>query len=207
MTLQALDIEPFAGPLPDRVVDFIAAANRGVEDFVEGHLDEPITSFVPSNYEEVYRVLAALKERSVLSGRYFCEWGSGIGVVCGMASLLGFEACGIESRRELVEAGERFLSSFDIDIPLAQGTFIPPGADAVADDLDGPAWLDLGCVSGYDELESEIEDFDVIFAYPWPGEEHVVERLFSHFADIGAVLVTFRGLEGVIVQRKVARKN
>ena len=42
----------------------------------------------------------------------------------------------------------------------------------------------------------------MVFAYPWPDEEWVIERLFRRYAAVGAVLVTYHGGEGFRVQRK-----
>ena len=44
----------------------------------------------------------------------------------------------------------------------------------------------------------------MIFAYPWPGDEEVVDALFLEFGAAGALLVTYHGIEGVRVRRKEA---
>ena len=55
-------------------------------------------SFIPSDHSSVFRAL-----RSVPRGDgHFLEWGSGIGTITLMASLLGFRASGIEIEPELV---------------------------------------------------------------------------------------------------------
>jgi hypothetical protein len=64
------------------------------------------------------------------------------------------------------------------------------------------AWLVPGGDDGHALLGREPDDWDVVFAYPWPGEEHVIERLFDRFAERGALLVTWRGEKGARVQRK-----
>ena len=46
--------------------------------------------FVPSDYDHVWQVLDSLP-RGV-----FCEWGSGMGIITGLAEILGFSAQGIE---------------------------------------------------------------------------------------------------------------
>lgn len=55
-------------------------------------------------------------------------------------------------------------------------------------------------------LQREPDDWDVVFAYPWPGEEHVIERLFDRYAAAGALLVTYRTEKGTRVQRKSGRR-
>ena len=59
--------------------------------------------------------------------------------------------------------------------------------------------------NGYDELELEPDDFDVVFAYPWPGEEQVIFDLFDDCAAVGALLLTYHGINDLRLQRKVKR--
>ena len=55
-------------------------------------------------------------------------------------------------------------------------------------------------------MDLEIDDFDTIFAYPWPGEQRVIERLFDRFASDGALLMTYNGTDGVrLFRRRPAR--
>ena len=62
---------------------------------------------------------------------------------------------------------------------------------------DDVAWLSTDGPDGYEELELEPDDFDVVFAYPWPGEEQVIFDLFADSAAVGALLLTYHGHEGV----------
>ncbi len=48
---------------------------------------------------------------------------------------------------------------------------------------------------------SIIDDFDVIFAFPWPAEEEMYCDLFARFAASGALLVTYSALDDVRVYR------
>ena len=67
-------------------------------------------------------------------------------------------------------------------------------------------WLAVGGPDPYDQMDLAIDDFDVVFAYPWPGEERVIERLFERFACDGALLITYNGTEGVrLFRRRAAR--
>ena len=82
---------------------------------------------------------------------------------------------------------------------------MPDGVEPHLDWTDGVAWLTTTGPDGYDELELDPDDFDVIFAYPWPGEEQVIFDLFADYAAVGALLLTYHGIEGVRLQRKVKR--
>ena len=46
---------------------------------------------------------------------------------------------------------------------------------------------------------------DVVFSYPWPGEEQVIFDVFEASAAVGALLLTYHGQEGMKLQRKVKR--
>ena len=154
-----------------------------------------------------HAALAWIRECSVAPGECFMEWGCGFGVVASIAAALGFESYGIEIDAELVQNARALARDFDLSPTIVEGSFVPVGGDDLTDSMGEHAWLSLGGPDGYDAIGLEPDDFDVIYAYPWPGEEHIVERLFERYAAAGAVLVTYRGLEGVCVQRKKPRRR
>ena len=47
------------------------------------------------------------------------------------------------------------------------------------------------------------EEFDLIYAYPWPDEEEVVAETFEARARLGALLLTYHGECGMWLRRKV----
>ena len=49
------------------------------------------------------------------------------------------------------------------------------------------AWLTTDGERTEDELGLAADDFDVIYAYPWPDEERVTAELFRRYAAPGAV--------------------
>jgi hypothetical protein len=67
------------------------------------------------------------------------------------------------------------------------------------------AWLVTGGPCGHRELGLDPEDFDVIYAYPWPDEERLTADLFARVARPGAVLATYHG-EGAVRLRKKTGK-
>ena len=58
-----------------------------------------------------------------------------------------------------------------------------------------------GGACGYDELELELDDFDLIYAYPWPGEEDWLYELVRRHARPGALLLTYDVSEGFRLAR------
>ena len=201
MPLVEVELGEVSDGMPDSVRRLVAEGERRLEAFIEDRLDDPIVGFVPSDFHAVYGVLAAIAERHLATGGLFCEWGSGFGIVAMMAAQLEFDACGIEIECDLVDAAQDLADEHDLPVEFVCGSFIPPGGDDVADHVGEFAWLRTDAPSAYDELGLDARDFDVIFAYPWPGEEQAVYDLFERYASAGALLVTFQGVEAVRVMR------
>ncbi len=202
MPLVDLTLAPEAAPLPPAVRAFLREADRRIERFTQ---DAHIPGFVPSDFPMTYGVLRALAANEVAPGDFFCEWGSGFGVVACLAAMLGFNACGIEVEEELVDAAQCLADDFDLPVQFLRGSFIPKGSDVCLDTKDGFDWLTIQDADTEDAFGLAPADFDVIFAYPWPDEEHVIETLFARHAGTGAVLLTYHGGDALRVRRKTRR--
>ena len=212
MPLVDIEISANGSVLPDDVVAFLREADSRVSQFVE---KSPIrvTGFVPSDFVTVYRALRAIAEANLASGPSLCEWGSGVGVVASLAAMLGFQVCGIEIERGLVDASRRLADDFGLPVEFVHGSFVPSGAEAYAEEAsaDNNAesfWLVTDADDAYDELGLDPDDFDVVFAYPWPGEESLIASLFEKYAAEEALLLTYDHFNSVRLRRKVdaARK-
>ena len=186
-------------PLPPDVEAFLAAAGDRV-----ALCGASRPAFIPSDAEAVYRALSGLDAASQVPGRLFCEWGSGLGVAAALAARVGFRAHAIEIDDELVAEGRRLSDSFGLPVEHVAATFVPAESQDLAvgtgDELD---WLQPGGADAYELLERSPEEFDVFYAYPWPGEEEVIDALFERHAGHGAVLLTYHGREGLRAQRAV----
>ncbi len=197
MPLLDIPLEIDDATLPADVRSLVREAERRIERFQQ---DAHVPGFVPSDFERAYRLLRALADAGLTSGNLFCEWGSGFGVIACLAAMLDFDAVGIEIEGDLVEEARRLADDYDLPVEFVRGSFIPRGGD-VEPDL-GFSWLSTDEDDTHDELGLDPDDFNVIFAYPWPDEEHVTEELFERYAGAGAVLVTFHGGEHFRVRRK-----
>lgn len=195
--------EASTGPLPGRIQALIEEAERRMDGFLDGVGAARVAGFVPSDFERVYRELQTVERTGLAPGRFFCEWGSGFGVVAIMASHLGFDACGIEIDADLVDEAEDLAEAFDLEVEFACGTFVPPGGEDLTDVPTEFGWLSAGGRCGHAELGLDPSDFDLVFAYPWPGEEQIVENLFERYAATGALLLTYHGYEDLRLRRKV----
>jgi hypothetical protein len=83
-----------------------------------------VFDFVPSDYEFVWRMLAAVER-----GR-FCEWGCGFGIITGLAEMLGFEASGMEIEPKLAAAARGLLADFGLTAPILEGSYFEATPEA-----------------------------------------------------------------------------
>jgi hypothetical protein len=123
--------------------------------------------FVAADYDAVLAALLALRK----PGCRFLEWGSATGIITIMADLLGFDACGIELDASLVDVGRELALRWDSKAQFVAGSFIPMGWEWNLAGGNGR----LGTIgqgpSGYLELGRSLDDFDVVYVFPWMGEE------------------------------------
>jgi hypothetical protein len=158
--------------------------------------------FVPADYARMLRLLLELRA----PGLRFLEWGSATGVITIMADLLGFEAYGIELDPELVEIARALAERFGSGARFAAGSFIPPGYRWTPRTGDGRTGTIGTGVSGYAALGHALDDFDLVYAYPWDGEEPLMHDLLCARGRPGARLVLAGGAEGVRVYRGATRE-
>lgn len=200
--LVPFEIEPVQTPLPAGVVAFLASAQATLDAWFARPEHTSGVGFIPSDYELVWRTLAALR-RDQPHTRHLLEWGSGFGVVVGLAALLGLEASGIEVDGSLVTASERLLAAHRLRATIAKGSFVPNGLPVRERFFDFETRTVLDAPDAYDELQADLDDFEIVFAYPWPTEEALYCDLFARGADHGAVLLTYSRTEGMRSYRKV----
>jgi hypothetical protein len=199
-----VEFDPLKLTLPPNVAALLEDAGRRI-DALDNTTRIEIPAFVPSNFELAYHALAEINAANLATGHRFIEWGSGIGVIACLASCVGFDAVGIEIEQKLVDMAERLAADHGIAVEFVCGSFVPDGIVPRVDWVDGVAWLTTEGRDGYEVLDLEPDDFDVVFAYPWPGEEQVIFDLFADTAAVGALLLTYHGIDGVKLQRKVKR--
>jgi len=206
-----IEISTNGSVLPDDVGAFLLEADSRVSQFVT---NSPIrlTGFVPSDFVTVYHALRAITEANLAPGTSLCEWGSGFGVVASLAAMLGFKVCGIEIERGLVDASRRLADDFGLPVEFVHGSFVPPGAEAYAEEAYADTnaeyfWLVTDADDAYDELGLDADDFDVVFAYPWPSEEYLITSLFEKYAAEEALLLVYDQFNSVRLRRKVGKRS
>ena len=159
--------------------------------------------YVGSDLPALNRVLARIQSEGLAEGQLFCDWGSGLGEVCGAAALNGFSPFGIEIQGELVDSARLLAASLGLPSIFAKGSYLQPGDEDLAGCAGGRTELEFNS-SAWDELELEPADCHVVFGYPWPSEEAILDKVFMRHASPGTLLVTYHDSDHVLVQRKVA---
>jgi hypothetical protein len=162
--------------------------------------DDGFEAYVPADYAAVLVSLQGLqgKATSIL------EWGSGLGVVTIMASRMGFDAYGIEIAPQLIDHARDLAAKYGPNALFAQGSFVPNdyswnpemGEDGTRTDFDAP--------DGYDQFDMRLDDFDVVYAYPWPDEHAVFADMLRGRGRPGGIFLTYDVREGM--QKKRIRK-
>ena len=148
--------------------------------------------FVPADYERMLPAMLAFRA----TGRRFLEWGSATGVVTIMADLLGYEAFGIELDRPLVDVARGLAERHDSRARFVAGSFVPAGYRwKPSHGDDRPGTIGDGS-SAYPALGHPLEDFDIVYAYPWTGEEPMMQNLMRTYGRRGARLL-LNGPDGV----------
>lgn len=151
-----------------------------------------VPAFAPSDFEAVYGALREVEASGAMQGRWFCEWGSGLGAVCCLAATLGLDAWGIEAEQTLVRAARRLAADFGLPAEFVRGSYIPAGAEVALTSGREFNWLSRGVARpAYEALGLGVEEFDLVFVYPWPDEEALIEALFEGHARQGALLLTY----------------
>lgn len=149
--------------------------------------------FVAADYDVVLDALVGLRK----PGLKFLEWGSAMGVITIMADMLGFEAYGIELDEQLVQEARELARRKESRARFAAGSFLPTGYRFGRRTGDGR----LGTIgegpSGYLELGLPLDEFDVVFGYPWHGEEPIMRDLMGEYGRADALLLLHAGTGGV----------
>lgn len=172
-------------PHRDRILALIDEGWEIWARFDDAVRREKFHPFVAADYDRVLDALLSLRG----PGLRFLEWGSATGVVTIIADLLGFEAYGIELDSSLVGIARALAAKYESQAHFAEGSFLPAGYAWHPRNGDARMGTIGEGVSGYPQLGHPLEDFDVVYGYPWGGEEPMMLDLFRQFGRKGARLL------------------
>jgi len=209
VSLEQLNVISKPCEIPDKVITMLAEAEQRCDAFFEAGLDRRYPRYLPSNPEKVFAAIATLKESGLLRGKVFCEWGSGFGIATCMASLIGFEAYGIEIEDGLVKLSTELARDLSIPAEYLCTSYLPEGYE----ECEGIGGKDLlppqATTSGgaiidttplYDGLDPG--EVDLFFVYPWPGQEEFMMDLFDEVASEDAILLIYQADGETTVHRQ-----
>ncbi len=153
--------------------------------------------FVPADYDIARNLLSSLRA----PGCRFLEWGSATGIITIMADMMGFDAYGIEIDASLVATAHEVARRHQSAARFVVGSFLPAGYRFRTRDGDGRTGTIGDGPSGYVELGHALEDFDVVFGYPWGGEEAVMLDVMQQYGRPDARLLLYDADNSVRVYR------
>jgi len=195
MALEAvrLDLSGIAGRVSEAEKAFIETAAEQVQNFLSGN--QNVTTLLGSDPLAFCTGLKALLDQGIVTGGNFCDWGSGIGLITGLAALNGFDAHGIELEPAFVTEAGILCRKYSLSVKFVCGSFVPAGLDEqfkVLGTYGATNWRVTRERDVYDALGKQCVEIDLIYAYPWPREVELYERLFDLAARKGAVLWLYR---------------
>lgn len=159
--------------------------------------------YVGSDFRAAYELLRSYRGRATT----FLEWGSGLGVVTIMAARLGFDACGIEIQPELVDLADELAAKYRAEPQFACGSFVPETFESNLADGDEFYRTDASGYAAYGELDRELSDFDLVYAYPWPDEHQLFGSIMRQCGAPGALLIRYDNREGLSTRRYGKRRS
>jgi len=181
--------------------DLIDIANERIERFMLS-CEDVSENVVTCDFHLLDQSLTWIKQNNLLTGNRFCEFGSGFGVAALLTSLRGMESVGIEIEDNLVDQATALADSLGLSAEFYCGSFVPRGIAEILElgrDMEHVE-TDEGDV--YEEIGLGIDDFDLFFAFPWPGEHHFFEAVFEAGAAANSLLLSYRGRDGMHLLRK-----
>ncbi|MFP4261565.1 MAG: hypothetical protein ACLFS1_10850 [Opitutales bacterium] len=210
MAYVQIEYEPTSIELAPRAQALVEASELRFEDFYAKQLNKRYPRYIASDPSQVDAALRWLERRNLVMGGHFLEWGSGFGLATGLASLRGYQACGIELRRGLVEIARDLMAEQKIEADFLCTSYIPEGyiafesadgEDIVPDDSFGYERGSPPCYEA-DDLVIEITEVDLFYVYPWPGEQTLMLKLFDAVAGPDAILIAYYGDRDLCLYRK-----
>ena len=212
MPIEEIDLQINESPIPEQVKSFLAEAEHRIDELFDTEKNRKVPRFIPSNAELLYKHLSSIVSGDFNLGDNYCEWGSGYGVGSCLASMLGFNSFGIEIEPSLVQASRALSKKTHIDVTIIESDYMPEGFECYEGsggaELIRPEnyvyrtseYIDVG----YEGMEINLDEIDVFFVYPWPGEQEFMLEFFQAVAADGAIFLVYLGDDDFALYRKTA---
>jgi hypothetical protein len=205
-SIKQIDYEAESPEVPEPFASLIQDTDDRWEKFWAQKLNKRYPRYVASEPAQVYAALRQVRDEGLALGERFIEWGSGFGVATSLAAQLGFQATGIELEDGLVEIAESLAEKHQTGAEFITTTYIPEGyisydhvggTDIVPDESFGHQ-----AEPRYDGMDIGLDEIDVFFVYPWPGEQEMMLKLFESVASEDAILIAYYGDQEICIYRK-----
>ena len=173
----------------DARLDAVCADGWAIWERFDREVREPgFHPFVAADYDVVRAALQRLAAQRPARGR-FLEWGSASGIITVMADIVGFDACGIELDAALVDTARALAARHGSRARFVAGSFLPTGYRWRSRDGDTRKGTIGDGPSGYLQLGLALDDFDVVFGYPWGGEMELMHDVMRQYGSPDALLL------------------
>ena len=212
MPIEEIDLQIDETPIPGQVKSFLAEAEIRIDELFDTEKNRKVARFIPSNAELVYRHLSSIVSGDFSLGDNYCEWGSGYGVGTCLASLLGYESYGIEIEPSLIKASRKLAQDSNISVTIIERDYMPEGFEC----YEGSGGAELirpenytyqersESRPGYEGMDADLDEVDLFFIYPWPGEQEFVLEFFQAVAADGALCLIYLGDDEFGLYQKTA---
>lgn len=203
MPLEPIEIPTEIKRLPHTpaAADLIDTANERIEAFMLA-TESVSENFVTCDFHLLDQSLTWIEQNNLLTGQRFCEFGSGFGVAALLTSLRGMESVGIEIESNLVEQASSLADDLGLSAKFYCGSFVPRGISGMLELGRDVEHVETHEGEVYEEIGLGLDDFDLFFAFPWPGEHYFFEAVFEAGAAVNSMLLSYRGRNGMHLVRK-----
>jgi hypothetical protein len=152
--------------------------------------------FIPADLRLARGALIEARNAVGGPGASFVELGSGFGSIAILADLLGLDSHGIEVDAELHRGSLALAEEFGSGVELVEGSFVPREFQDSVEHFDAEFPTPIDGADAYAELGRSLADFDLIYLYPWPGEEDWYAELLERYAGAHAVQLSYGHKDG-----------
>jgi hypothetical protein len=193
MSVGSITDAAFDAQLDKRLDALIADGWAIWERFDRPVLATEFHPFVAADYDVVRAALLRLRA----PGRRFLELGSATGVIAVAADLMGFDAFGIELDSSLVAIAREVAARHGSAARFVAGSFLPSGYRWRSRDGDPRRGTIGDGISAYGQLGHALDDFDIVFGYPWDGEAELMRDVMQQYGRPDALLLLYDTNRGV----------
>jgi len=172
--MEKIDLAYEQFKLPDKAISLIQHCKKaGDEICSRSDTQYSIPQFEPADGRLSWNLLNSVVKQTLPGNKpVFCEWGSGLGLVTLLASIMELPATGIEIEEELFDMSQELSQQFSIPATFINASIYPKD--------------NLNLAVNYAEVE-------IFFAYPWPNQIVRMIDLFQKVSSSGAIFICYHG--------------